>query len=194
MEPLVWSILLLVAGLAIIALEVFVPSAGVLSCLAALTILASIVVAFLGGVGQGLIMLVVTSLILPVVIAAAIRWWPHTPIGRLVLIERPESPDDVLPETESYRGLRSLIGHFGVAKTKMLTSGTVRIDGRTYDAISEGMPVEAGQRIKVVDVRTNRIVVRPVIDEELRSEETARSSEDLLSRPIDSLGIDDPLA
>ena len=193
MEPLVWSILLLVAGLAIIVLEVFVPSAGVLSCLAALTIVASIVVAFLGGVQQGLLMLVVTSLVLPLIIAAAIRWWPHTPIGRLVLIERPESPDDVLPETEAYRGLRSLIGRLGVAKTKMLTSGTVRIDDRTYDAISEGMPVEAGERVKVVDVRTNRIVVRPVADEELRQEEPARSEDDLLSRPIDSLGIDDPL-
>jgi hypothetical protein len=44
----------------------------------------------------------------------------------------------------------------------MLPSGLIRIDGRSYDASSEGMPIEAGQRVKVVDVQTNRLVVRLV--------------------------------
>ena len=66
------------------------------------------------------------------------------------------------------------------------------VDDRDYDAVSEGMPIDQGQRVRVVDVRTCRIVVRPVSDEEPEAQEPA--TEDLLSRPIDSLGLDDPLA
>jgi membrane protein implicated in regulation of membrane protease activity len=110
----------------------------------------------------------------------------------MVLVPRPESPDDVLPDSEEYRGLRALIGQFGVAKTTMLPSGLVRIENRTYDAISAGMPVDAGQRVKVVDVRTNRIVVRPLLADEPGP--NTRAADDVMSRPIDSLGLDDPLA
>lgn len=192
MEPVIWSVILLLVGLALIVLEIFVPSAGVLSCLSAMAVIASIVLAFMSSIQAGLIMLGVTSIVLPLVIAAGIRWWPHTPIGRLVLIERPEKPDDVLPDSEQYRGLRALVGKYGTARSKMLPSGPVRIDNRTFDATSEGMPVDAGQRVKVVDVRTNRLVVRPVTDEEPPAADAA-PAEDLLSRPIDSLGLDDPL-
>ena len=192
MEMLLWSILLLLIGLGLIFLEIFVPSGGVIACLSALAVLGSIIVAFLGGPVYGVTMLAVTSVLVPSAVIAALRWWPHTPIGRLMLIPRPNSPDDVLPESEQYRGLKELIGKYGIARSPMLLSGVVRIDDRVYDAVSEGMPIDQGQRVKVVDVRTCRIVVRPVSDEEPAAQEPA--TEDLLSRPINSLGLDDPLA
>ncbi len=192
MQPIAWSILLLIAGLTLVGLEIFIPSAGVISCLAALTVIASLVVAFMQSAMHGLAMLAVTAVLLPAMIAIAIRWWPQTPIGRLVLIPRPESPDDVLPESEEYRGLRNLIGLYGVARSKMLPSGVVRIESRNYDAVSEGMPVDVGERVKVIDVRTNRIVVRRVAEGEFFAEPAA--GEDVMSRPLDSFGLDDPLA
>jgi membrane-bound ClpP family serine protease len=192
MQPIVWSILLLIAGLTLIGLEIFIPSAGVISCLAALTVIASLVVAFMQSAMHGLAMLAVTAVLLPAMIGIAIRWWPHTPIGRLVLIPRPESPDDVLPDSEEYRGLRNLIGLYGVARSKMMPSGVVRIESRNYDAASEGMPVDVGERVKVIDVRVNRIVVRRVAEGEIVAEPAA--AEDVMSRPLDSFGLDDPLA
>ncbi|MFV1967235.1 MAG: NfeD family protein [Pirellulaceae bacterium] len=191
MDMVFWSILLLLVGLGLIFLEIFVPSGGLLSCLSALAIVASLVVAFLRGIPFGVLMLGITSLVLPTVIGAALRWWPHTPIGRLILIQRPKNPDDVLPESEEYRGLEELVGRRGTAKSRMMPSGAVRIENRTYDAISEGMPIDEGQCVEVIDVRTHRIVVRP--SSEARPLEVP-PSEDLLSRPIDSLGLDDPLA
>jgi len=191
MEMLLWSVLLLVVGLGLIFLEIFVPSGGAIACLSALAVMGAIIVAFLGGLKYGIAKLAVTSVLVPSAVVAALRWWPHTPIGRLMLIPRPKSPDDVLPESEQYRGLRQLIGKRGIARSCMLLSGVVRIDDRVYDAVSEGMPIDPGQRVKVVDVRTCRIVVRPVSDEEPGVQEPA--TEDLLSRPIDSLGSDGPL-
>lgn len=192
MEPIIWAILLLLFGLALIVLEVFVPSAGILGLLAALAVIAANTVAFMEGPVYGVAMLGFSAIVLPLVIAAALRWWPRSPIGRLVLIQRPANPDDVLPESEEYRGLRSLIGQYGVARSTMLPSGAVRIEGRIYDAISEGMAVDAGQRVKVVGVRTNRIVVRALAAGEPVPQ--AAPADELLSRPLDSFGIDDPLA
>jgi hypothetical protein len=75
----------------------------------------------------------------------------------------------------------------------MMPSGAVLIEGATIDAMSEGIGIEAGQRIKVIEVRGTRVLVRPV-DE---SEPPAAASDDVLSQPIESLGLDsleDPLA
>jgi len=191
MEPFIWPVLLLILGVALIFAEIFVPSGGLLSVLAACSIVASVVVAFTRGFATGTIMLLVATVLVPVAIGAAVKWWPHTPLGKLILIKRPESEDEVLPDTEQYHR-DQLIGKDGVAKTDLLPSGDVRIEGRTYDALSNGMAINKGQAVRVVDVHTQRLVVRPLADSEAPD-----TSDDVLSTPIDSLGIDpfeDPLA
>lgn len=197
MDPLVWSFCLLFAAIALIVLELFIPSGGLLSFLSAVAVLASVIVAFTAGPRAGLLMLVITLVIVPGILASAVRWWPHTPIGQLILIARPEDPDDVLPDTEEYRGLRPLIGKVGKSKSVMMPSGAIVIEGRTHDAVSEGRAIDAGATVKVIDVRTNRLVVRPT-DEAVTSTVAppANDAADVLSQPIDSLGIegfDEPL-
>ncbi len=185
-DALLWSILLLALGLGLIALELFVPSGGVLGILAALAIIASIAVAFSGGWVTGVVMLLATMLILPLVLAAAIHYWPRTPIGRAILLETPQSEEEVLPDTPEHRKLKDLIGKRGTAKTKMLPSGAVVIEGRVYDAIGEGMAIDPGQPIRVTAVRTNRIVV--VLDDSPRA--FAPDSADVLAQPARNLGLE----
>jgi membrane-bound ClpP family serine protease len=201
MDPISWSICLLIAAIALIVLELFIPSGGLLSLLAAVSVLASIVVAFVDGPRTGLLMLVVTLVVVPIVLASAVKWWPHTPIGQLILIGRPDDPDDVLPYTEEYRGLKSLIGKVGKSKSKMLPSGSVVIEGRSYDAVSEGRAIDAGAVVKVVAVRTHRIVVQPTTEavssvSPVTEDAVAENNADVLSQPVESLGIeglDEPL-
>jgi len=126
-DALFWSILLLLAGVGLIALELFLPSGGVIGILAALAIIGSLTVAFSGGWETGLGMLVATMVVLPVVMAAAVHYWPRTPIGRLIVLETPGSDDEVLPDEPVYRELKDLMGKRGVAKTKMLPSGAIVI-------------------------------------------------------------------
>jgi len=198
MEPLGWSICLLVAAITLIALELFIPSGGVLGFFCRQSrYWRRVIVAFTDGPRSGLLMLVVTLIVMPAVLASAVKWWPHTPIGQLILIPRPEDPDDVLPDTEEYRGLKPLIGKVGRSKSKMMPSGAVVIEGHMYDAVSEGMAIDVGATVKVIAVRTNRIVVRQT-NETLTSTPTppADNAADILSQPIDSLGIkgfDEPL-
>ena len=194
MDPAVFSILLLVVGLVFLVLEFFIPSGGSLAVLCALSLLGAIVVGFMAGPWTGLTILVVESLVVPAALMAAVKWWPETPIGRMILIQRPKSPDDVLPDTEGYRGLKDLIGKRGTARGTMLPSGIVIVNGKPYDAVSEGTPIEAGQTVLVVSVSTQRLVVRP--DTTIRAElvESAPSATPVVSGDPLAQQIADPFA
>jgi membrane-bound ClpP family serine protease len=185
MKEFIWSVLLLLLGLGLLVLEAFVPSGGVIGVLCVLSIVASIVVAFMGGWQIGLLMLVLTMIIVPLILAAGIKWWPRTPIGRLIVLEPPAGDDAVLPDDWVYLKLKSLIGRRGVAKTKMLPSGIVVIDGESLDAVSEGMAIDPGQAVRVTAVRTNRIVVR--LEEEVPG--PTPTTGDVLSQPAATLGL-----
>ncbi|MGD9720884.1 MAG: NfeD family protein [Pirellulales bacterium] len=191
MDPLVWSALLVLLGLTLLMAEVFVPSGGILGLLSVGSIVAGIVLAFYHkGIEVGLIFVVVAAVMVPTVLAMAFRYWPKTPMGRRLLLEVPRG-EEVLPDSPERRALRQLVGKLGVAKTLMLPSGAVLIDGHTIDALSEGMSIEAGQQVRVVEVRGHRVVVRPA------EGEAAPAPDDVLSQPIESLGLDsleDPLA
>jgi membrane-bound ClpP family serine protease len=189
MDYTVWALVLLLLGFIFLVLEFFVPSGGLLAAMCALSFLGAIVCGFLAGPWTGVVILLTECAIVPASAAAAVRWWPVTPIGRWMLVQRPASPDEVLPETVAYRGLRDLIGRRGNAKGLMLPSGLVVIDGRTYDAVSEGHPIESGQPVIVVQVSTQRLVVRPdntieaqLADSDLRS--PARSANEPLVADI----------
>ena len=80
-----------------------------------------------------------------------------------------------------------LIGRTGRTKSQMLPGGAISIDGRTLDAVSEGVPIERGQPIRVVDVQATTLVVRPIEEEEPGG---PGSTSDPLSRPIDAVGPD----
>jgi len=184
-EPWVWSVLLLVLGMGLAVLEVFFPSAGVLGFLSACSILAAIILGFREGNSLiGFIVLTVAIVGMPTVLVLAFKFWPKTAMGRKVLLTAPTS-EEVMPEDPQMDLLKSCVGQVGQTKCKMLPAGAIIIDGRTVDAISEGMPIEAGKPVRVLEVRANRVVVRP-----LDEEEPSPTAEDPLRRPIDSIAPD----
>lgn len=191
-EALFWAGILVVVAIGFFVLELFIPSGGVLSALAMLAIVGSVIAAFNGGFLPGMIALVGNLILIPLLIIAAIKWWPYTPIGRMIVLHIPESEEDVLPDTPALRELHELVGRRGIAKTKMLPSGAVVIDGRTYDAVSDGVAIEPRQPIRVKAIRTNRIIVVPVS----ANAPTSSAGNDMLAQPAEDFGLgslEDPL-
>jgi membrane-bound ClpP family serine protease len=187
MDPLVWAALLVLLGLLLVMLEIFIPSGGVLGFLALCSMLAGVALAFYqNGAVVGSIFVLVVAVALPMVVALAFHWLPNTPVGRRLLPDVPDS-ETVRPDNDQRRRLRELVGRSGRARSAMLPGGAVEIDGRIVDAVSEGLPIDAGQLVCVVEVRGTRVVVRP-LDESQRP--PIERADDLLSRPIESLGLD----
>jgi membrane-bound ClpP family serine protease len=188
-----WAIVLLVIGCALVVLEVFIPSGGIIAILSAVAFIGSIVIAFqpsaTTGPTIGFVFAAVTVFAVPTLIALAFKYWPKTPMGKAFLGELP-SEEDVLP----HDARRALVGRVGVARTKMLPSGAVEVDGQMIDAVTQGQAIEPGTYVVVAEVRANRVVVRPAGKDQRPSHQNPN---DLLSRPIDELGIEsleDPLA
>ncbi len=184
MDPWVWAILLLALGMGLAVLEVFFPSAGILGFLAVSSIIAAVIMGFRQGPGWGMSILGVAIVGIPVLIVVAFKVWPHTAIGRKVLLMAPSSRD-VLPSEQRVQRLKSYVGRVAVTKCKMLPAGAIVIDGRTVDAISEGMPLEEGQAVRIIEVRANRVVVRPTDEEPPQPE-----AQDPLRRPIEQIAAD----
>lgn len=191
MDYWLWGVLLLLTGMGLVVMEMFIPSGGILGVLAMIALASAIVVAFIDGPGTGLVFVIATVIGIPAILAAAVKVWPDTPMGRRFLLQVP-TPEEVLPDSPLRRELKSLVGKYGVAKSKMLPGGVVMVNDQMVDAVGQGVAIEPGQRIKVVEVHGTRVVVRPVEDDEPTDE-----ADDPLSRPISALGLDsleNPLA
>ena len=106
MDPLFWSILLIVLGLVLIGVEVFVPTGGVLGVISISArggfdrarLLPS------GGRGRARISCLRGAGRAPAVVVAAFRYWPRTPMGRRLLLGAP-SGEEVLPDDPERRQL-----------------------------------------------------------------------------------------
>ena len=137
----------------------------------------AVIMGFMQGPGAGLGILAAAVVGFPTIIVLAFRWWPATKMGKQVLLAAPKA-EDVLPDDPDRRHLKGLVGHMGRTKCPMFPGGVITIDGRTVDAVSEGMAIESGQPVRVIKVQANRVVVRPV-----KEETPSETAEDPLQRP-----------
>jgi membrane-bound ClpP family serine protease len=160
MTPTIWAFILLVLALAIVILELFVPSGGILGVLAACSLVASVVMVHREhGLNVAAVYLLVLVVSAPLFFTSAIKWWPRTPIGRRVLNLVPGREKE-FAGTSMYDKTRSLVGRKGIATSVLMPSGAVRIEDRILDVVSEGIPIEKGDAVQVIHVEGPLIVVR----------------------------------
>jgi membrane-bound ClpP family serine protease len=194
-DAALWSSLLLLIGLVLLIVEFFVPSAGVIGFTAVGCLVGSLIIGFLGGSTLGLVMLVVNTITVPLALWGAFKVWPHTPIGRRMLVSDEELKR--ISNPTSNETLEALVGRVAIADMDLLPNGTIRIDDRRIDAVAVGGVIEAGQAVEIFSVDGARVRVRPTPRQaEPMIGPTANAPESALDQPIDTLGFDsleDPL-
>lgn len=185
------ALILLLVAICLLTLELFLPTAGILGIFAGCLIVASVVAGFMVDIQSGLLMLVVSMIVVPAMLFLMIKVWPHTPIGRKILTDE-KTLTDILPKGDFYDNVVKLVGKTGTARSKMLPSGQIVIDGEKYDAVSDGFAIEAGDAVQVVSVKQNRIYVQPVSDSVAGGEsaKSSSASDNPLDQPIEQFGIE----
>ncbi len=163
MDTWIWPVLLLLAGLFFAVLELFFVSYGVLTFLAVVSATASIVLGFSYSQGLGMGLLLVTVVGIPAFLALFVKVWPRMGVGKKIMLQEPDASGTV-PDNPLLHKLRELEGKVGEVKTPMLPAGVVQINGRSYDALSEGTAIDVGRKVKVVALQGTWLVVRPVDD------------------------------
>ncbi len=187
MSQFYWPAILLFVTVALLGLELVVPSGGVIGVCAVLAYIASIIVAFNNlGLFLGTIYLISTMIVAVVLGNLFVHLWPKTPFGRRIF-GTPPTADEVIPDRQ--RDLDAMIGRRGRAISAMLPSGAIRVDGRMIDAVSDGMVIEEGTPVEIVNVKANHLVVRPL--DPSTSPRSEAEIESALEQPIDSI-VQDP--
>jgi membrane-bound serine protease (ClpP class) len=145
------TILLLVLGAILLAIEVLViPGFGVIGVLGLGCLAAAVGAAWwkLGPAWGGL------SIGAGIVVSAFTFWLlPKTGMGRAMVLETQQRGRG------ADRALEELIGREGTAVTPLRPAGTIDVEGRPVDVVTDGIYVESGTRVRVARVEGARVVV-----------------------------------
>lgn len=168
---LIWASVLFAVALALLLLELFVPSGGLIGVLAGIAAIGSLVATFRYDTTLGAAMTVAYIVLAPIIIIAMFKLWLHSGIGRRMILGSSEQGSTSSGEESSIAAeqtrqqrlvtLRQLIGAEGVTVTALRPVGTVRIGDRRVDALAESGAIDPDTPIVVTDVYDNQIKVRP---------------------------------
>lgn len=149
------AVALLGLGLVLLVGELLFPTVGALGIAAALSILGAIAAAFHEGTQTGVVFLVATAVLVPAAIVLGMKLLPHSPFGKHLVARGASFSNAAAVDLRD----RELLGKEGVAENLLRPIGTALIEGRRVDVQSRGEPIEAGSRVRVIEVEGNRVVV-----------------------------------
>ncbi len=181
------ALILFVAALVVFAIDLLIPTGGVLIGVTAILSLASIVFAFRHSSISGVWMLIATLGMIPVMLVALIYVWPRTPFGRRMMTVPDQAGQFVWSDAAEVDPV-SLVGAHGIAETEFLPHGTVRIGDRKFEGISESGSIEPGQSVKVMRLDMGRLVVLPVRTPQPNDRPISEGT--ALDQPISDLGFE----
>ena len=153
-----YEVAVFLVGILLIVAEVLLPATGVLGALGVAAMLYSIVLALGGDIGA----LAALGIALLISIAAFMLIVSRLPSSRLwnkVVLHDSSRSERGFVSAEEHT---ELVGKIGEVITELRPSGTVRIDGRPIDVVSEGVFIKKGTQVVVLSVSGSRVVVRPV--------------------------------
>lgn len=168
----VWEIVLFILGFALIAMEIFVtPGVGILGISGAICCFIALLLSFQSFViphsdaESTLFMtnlfIVTSALGLDIVLFLALsRYLPDSaPLQRLSVsfVQKPEEGFSV-----AIPALEKLAGMEGVAISALRPAGRIEVAGTSYDAVTQGDFVIPGEKVRILEVQGNRIIVNKV--------------------------------
>lgn len=172
------EIVMFILGLILLSLELFVfPGFGFIGLTGIGLLLASLILASQSfpwptsegerQILMGNIFQVAGSLAVFLAIAVAMaRFFPSLPFLQRMMLQPPGAvrgdewiEEELAAETSP---LDELVGQVGVASSHLRPAGRILLSGRYIDVITAGEFIEPGRRVEIVEVFSNRIVVRAV--------------------------------
>ena len=159
MSDLEILLILYAIGVLVLIAEVFIPSHGVLCVIGTSCIIAAVVKTFAyGGRDAGMISVLACLTVLPTMGYFAVKYWPHTPIGRRIA---PPNPVLTLADTSvPIEELRAMIGQSGVAVSSLRPVGICEFNGQRVSCVAEVGIVESGTEVVGTGITSGNLAVR----------------------------------
>ncbi len=161
---LLWGIALIGLALLLVAVEVFVPSGGLIAVVSGGAAIGGVVLMWRSDPMWGVSGLLTVIVLGPAVFFYMMSILPNTRAGRMLI--GAESEEDrverELAEQRRRDEQAALIGAEGVALTDLRPVGKIDIDGNRYDALAITRAIDRGSRVRVTDVTIHELKVRPI--------------------------------
>jgi len=138
-------------ALAILVLEVFVPSGGVLAVAGGLGLIISIYYGFQASIFLGIGQILASIIAVPLMFFYGLR--------KLTLDKKLDT-DEGFHSDKS--GMDYLIDKQGVVLTSLRPSGAIIIEGKRFDVVTEGEMIDKDTPVKVARIEGARIIVKAV--------------------------------
>ena len=151
-----YQIAIFLVGILCIIVELLMPTIGLLAGVGVAAMLYSVVLA-LGGDINALYAMLISFVVAIAIFAVIVRKLPSSRLWNKVVLKDQSSSSrgfvSAEPRTE-------LMGRSCTVLTELRPAGSVLIDGRPIDVVSEGAFVPKGEEVIVVAVNGSRVVVR----------------------------------
>jgi len=157
---LFWGFILVGAAIIVLALELLLPTGGLLALVTGILLVGSLVAFFQYNPSAGWLALVLMIVLGPICAFYGFKIWMNSKLAKNLILE------DEGPATTH---AASLLGVVGVAETPLRPVGTVRVNGQRHDALAELGIIEVGTAIKVIEELDNQLKVRAVEPQEKES-------------------------
>ena len=150
--------LLFVIGVVVLFAELLLPSFGMLTAIALGCFIGGVVLTFQTyGQTAGLVATVVCAIGLPIGGSIAMRIWPRTRLGKMVI-----PPNPILTEEDTsipVAKLNALVGKTGRALSPLRPVGVCDFDGQRISCVAESGLVDMGTEVEGVGVSGGNLTV-----------------------------------
>ena len=156
------AMIILFVGLFFCMFEILVPGFGVFGIIGMIVSIGGFVFRIVVGISwiQVLILFILVILITAIAILLMTFFARIGLLGRMSIVQKQTAiPVDYdKPSKEQ----KKLIGKVGFAHTDFKTSGKFILNEKIYDAMSDGEFIEKGEKIQVVAIKNNTIIVKKI--------------------------------
>lgn len=156
-----WVLLLFFLGMTLILAEVIVPG-GICGTFGGVLVIGSTVLGCYSYPEYGLFIVIGESLAAVTSIVLGLYYLPRTSLGKRFILTTSLNKDQgwVVKASDE-----SLVDALGEVYTALRPAGTILVDGKRLDAVSDGEFIDKGEKIRIIQVHGNRIVVERAPDE-----------------------------
>ena len=154
MNPITLTILLFAAGFVLMVVEVLLPAYGLIGIAGVLCLLGGVGVAFWINQWLGVAALVGLGVAAPFGWALWAKLWPHTPIGRRMMLQPVAQQSPRAPAVR--------VGQSGVTVSELRPAGLCEFGAERLEAFSEGAVIPANTAVRVIGLVDGRAMVRAV--------------------------------
>lgn len=153
-EQYILPLVLQIIGVIVIIAEIILPSGGILSIIAISVLGFSLFKAFSISSNIGMIFSVADIIMIPLAVLLGLKLLAKSPVTLRKTLSKKEGV------VSQKKDMDQLLDASGVAVTDLRPAGSIRIDKKKIDAVTQGEYIDKGALVHVIEVTGNQIIVK----------------------------------